>query len=170
MEIHGVFCTKEEKHSNIGRTVWEKEGCDYFKLIMPKWRPISSRKYCEVPYEYVENDTLHWESCQESERKLNLWYSEELNSEGTWSCKTTNTSCALSLDHGFKLFCLLSLNFKIRCCCLKPTQWSRCCSWSRHTVPGQWLQPLSSLVHLKMSFEIPAVLCSCHPCVSPCTV
>ena len=42
---------------------------------MPKWRSGNSRKYCEVPYEYVENDTRHWESCQELEQKLNLWYS-----------------------------------------------------------------------------------------------
>lgn len=131
------FCTKQ-KHSNRGRTGWEKD-CVCFALIMPEVRSISSGRYGEVQQECVETETRHWESRQDRERKLNLWFSWELSSEGAQARRSVDTSCALSLGCVFKLFCLLSLNSEIRCCFLKPSRWGRCCNWSGYVVLGQRL-------------------------------
>lgn len=66
MEIHGVFCTKEEKHSNIGRTVWEKDDCDYFKLECLNEDP-------SAPENIVRSHMNMWRMIQPTGKAVRNW-------------------------------------------------------------------------------------------------
>lgn len=50
-----------------------KNYTDFSVLIISDSDPSAPEN--TVPYRYVENDTPHWEGCQDLEWKLNLWYS-----------------------------------------------------------------------------------------------